>query len=217
MENKKKRIYSYLIKKKIFSFSLFFSMAIIIYFLSLFYKNIPILVSFIMICILYAIRNYSNFIYLAYLYKISSLPEKDLEEESKGASFLVLLSFPIIFITGMLMSLLLSSPNSEAGFVQIFLLFSFFIILDEFFIDYKIGKFQKNALNKNYSKIKGQTHLNFIVLLIMENIGAIFTLVDIALRLKFPINILSLFSLLIIIGIMTNLFFKIIKKSEHID
>jgi len=111
MENKKKRIYSYLIKKKIFSFSLFFSMAIIIYFLSLFYKNIPILVSFIMICILYAIRNYSNFIYLAYLYKISSLPEKDLEEESKGASFLVLLSFPIIFITGMLMSLLLSSPN----------------------------------------------------------------------------------------------------------
>lgn len=97
------------------------------------------------------------------------------------------------------------------------MLFSFFIILDEFFIDYKIGKFQKNALNKNYSKIKGQTHLNFIVLLIMENIGAIFTLVDIALRLKFPINILSLFSLLIIIGIMTNLFFKIIKKSEHID
>ena len=72
-------------------------------------------------------------------------------------------------------------------------------------------------MNKNYSKIKGQTHLNFIVLLIMENIGAIFTLVDIALRLKFPINILSLFSLLIIIGIMTNLFFKIIKKSEHID
>lgn len=217
MENKKKRIYSYLIKNKIFSFLLFFGIAIIIYFLSLFYKNIPLVASFILICFLYAVRNYSNFNYATYLYKISNLKEKDLKEESKGVYFLAILSFPIIFITGILMSLLLQSPNYTAGFVQIFLLFSLFIILNEFFIIYKARTFHKNAIKKDYSKIKGQTPIGFIILLIMENVGAIFTLIDIALRFEFPTNILSLFSLLIFIGVMGYLFIKIIKKSEHMD
>ena len=209
-----KKIYPHFIKSKIIGFLLFFSLAVIIYFISIYNKNIPIIISFILICILYAIRIFSNFIYASYLYKFSNLNEKDIGAEAKGFYFLGILSFPIILITGLLMNLLLQSPNYTEGFVQIFLLFSFFIIINEFFIIYRISKVHKLTINGDYNRIKKQNPIGFIVMLIIENIGAIFFLSALALKFEFPINILSLFFLSILVIVTVYLFYRIFKKSK---
>lgn len=213
MEKSYKKIYPYFIKRKIIGFLLFFALAIIIYFISLFYKNIPIIISFALICLLYAIRIFSNFIYASYLYKFSNLKEKDIEVESKGFYFLGILSFPIILITGFLMNILLQSPNYTAGFVQIFLLFSFFILLNEFFIIYRISKIHKLTIKKEYYKIKEQNPIGFIILLIVENIGAVFFLSSLALRFEFLISVFSFLILSVLIIITICLFYRIFKKS----
>ncbi|MBS3080600.1 hypothetical protein J4221_03955 [Candidatus Pacearchaeota archaeon] len=214
MKDEYKKIYPYFIKRKIIGFLLFFALAIIVYFISIFYKNIPIIISFILIYLLYAIRISSNFIYASYLYKFSNLKDSDIETEAKGFYFLGILSFPIILITGFLMNMLLQSPNYAAGFVQIFLLFSFFILLNEFFIIYSISKIQKLTLKKDYTKIKEQNPISFVIMMIIENVGAIFFLIALALRLDFPINFISLFFLFIMIIVTVYLFYRIFRKSN---
>jgi hypothetical protein len=217
MKSKSKKIYVSLIKNKIIGFLLFFGLTIIVYLLSRSFTYIPIIVSFSLVCILYCIRNFSNFIYMSYLYKISELNPQDLEEESKGVYSLALLSFPIIIISGMLMGLLLQSPNYSAGYVQIFLLFSFLIILNEFFIVFRMSRIQKKTPDGGKISIKPQNPLGFVVMTALENIGAILFLIALAIRLGFPYNIFGPIIVCILGFLMGYIFYKIIQKTRHVD
>lgn len=212
MEKEYKKIYPYYIKRKITGFILFFILGILIYFISLSNNKVPVIISFILICLLYIIRIFSNFIYASYLYKFSEIKESNIPIEAKGFSLFGLLSFPIIIITGLLMNLLLSSPNYSAGFVQIFLLFSFFIFFNEFFSIYRLIKVQKFIKEGDYTKIKEQNPIGFIISIILENIGAIFTLVAVALRFEFPVNIFSLLILFGIVIITGYLFYRLFRN-----